>query len=64
MPEANEREKILRLILQKHCRESVHCDCAVDRALLEVETLMHVPHVTPSLLSVNVSFPHVPYSHA
>ena len=43
MPEANEREKILRLILQKHCRESVHCDCAVDRALLEVETLMHVP---------------------
>lgn len=42
MPEANEREKILRLILQKHCRESVHCDCAVDRTLLEVETLMHV----------------------
>ena len=40
MPEAHEREKILRLILEKHCRESVHCACAVDRALFEVETLM------------------------
>ena len=36
MPKADEREKILRLILQKHCRESLHSEDAVDRILLEV----------------------------
>ena len=39
MPKADEREKILRLILQKHCRESLHSEDAVDCALLEVPIL-------------------------
>ena len=38
MPKADEREKILRLILQKHCRESLHSEDAVECALLEVPT--------------------------
>ena len=40
MPKADEREKILRLILQKHCRESLHSEDAVDRALLQVPILL------------------------
>lgn len=40
MPKADEREKILRLILQKHCRESLHSEDAVERALLQVPILL------------------------
>jgi hypothetical protein len=35
MPREDEREKILRLILDKHCRESLQSGQAVDAELLE-----------------------------
>jgi hypothetical protein len=35
MPREDEREKILRLILDKHCRESLQSGQAVDAGLLE-----------------------------